>query len=240
MKKSCFVLAILFISVAVYPQKTINDPNAEMRQVSTFNKISVSNSFDVYITQSSQEGLAISASKPEYRDRIKTKVENGVLIIRWENDKKFWKGFSGDKIKLKVYISVKELERLSVSGACDVFMEEGIKSDKLGINLSGASDLKGKVDVKNLVVNLSGASDMDIIGKAETVDVDVSGASDFKSFELTTDICSAEASGASSVSITVNKELNIHASGASSIKFKGGGMIKSIRTSGASSVSRKS
>ena len=163
-----------------------------------------------------------------------------MLIIRFDNDKKFWKGVDGDKMKLKAYISVKELHRLSVSGACNVVMEDGIKGDDLRINLSGASDLQGKVDVKRLIVNISGASDMEIKGSALDVSVDVSGASDFKSFDLTTDVCIAEASGASSVAITVNKELSAQATGASDIKYRGGGVIKAIRTRGASSVSRRS
>ena len=239
--KSISVLSMLMLAFATLSaQKTINDPNAEVRQVSGFKSIRISNSFDVYITQSNTEALAISASKPEYREKIITKVENGVLIIRFDDDKKFWKNFNGDKTKLKAYISVKELEKLNVSGACDVFMEEGIKGDALTINLSGASDLKGKVEVNKLHVNVSGASDMEIKGSAKDVNVDVSGASDFTSYDLTSDMCTAEASGASSVGITVNKEINASASGASSIRFKGDGLIRNIRTSGASNVSRRS
>jgi hypothetical protein len=34
-------------------QKTINDPNAEVRQAKDFHAISISNAFDVYLTQGS-------------------------------------------------------------------------------------------------------------------------------------------------------------------------------------------
>lgn len=240
MKKIIGIFLGCMMSVALFAQKTINDPNAETRKVSGFHAIKVSNAFDVYITQGNTEGLAVSASKTEYRDKIITTVENGVLIIKLEDDKKFWKGWNGDKQKLKAYIAVKNLDKLSVSGACDVFMEEGIKADDFTIHLSGASDLKAKLDVKKLMVDLSGASDMVINGNASDVTVEASGASDFKAFDLTSDFCNAKASGASSVSITVNKEINANASGASSVKIKGQGLIRDIKTSGASSVSRKS
>ena len=240
MKKITGLCLGWMLSLALFAQKTINDPNAETRTVSGFHAIKVSNAFDVIITQGSSEGLAVSASTTEYRNKIITTVVNGTLIIRLEDDKKFWKGWNGDKHKFKAYISVKNLDRLSVSGACDVLMEDGIKADDLTIQISGASDLKAKLDVKKLIVDLSGASDMVINGKASHVEVEASGASDFKAFDLTTDFCEARASGASSVSITVNKELNASASGASSVKFKGEGLIRDIKTSGASSVSRKS
>lgn len=230
----------LMLSASLFSQKTINDPNAEVRQLSGFHAIKISNAFDVYITQGNEEAVAVSASTAEYRNNIKTSVENGTLIIRFDNEKKFWKGWNGDKVKLKTYISVKKLDKLSVSGACDVFMEEGISADDLMISFSGASDLKGKINAKNLVVDINGASDITLAGTVADLKVEASGASDFKGFELVTNYCEAKASGASSVSITVNKELSANASGASDVRFKGEGLIRDIKTSGASSVSRKS
>ena len=240
MKKLLILLAAITFGLKSFAQKTVNDANAEQRQVSGFHTISIANAFEVFITQGNEEAVAISASSSEIKERIKTTVENGVLIIRFDDDKKFWKLFNSDKQKLKAYISVKRLDKLSVSGACNVYMEEGISSGDLIIRFSGASDLKGKVNAKNLSVDLSGASDITLSGNAANLKVEASGASDFKGYELITNYCEAKASGASSVFITVNKELNATASGASDVKFKGEGLIRNIKTSGASSVSRKS
>lgn len=240
MKKMQMVLVTMLISAGLFAQKTINDPNAEPRNLSGFHAIKVSNAFEVFISQGNEDGVAISASKAEYRERIITKVENGVLIVRFDEDKNFWKNWNGDKAKLKAYISVKKLDKLSVSGACDVFFEEGISAEELVIDLSGASDLKGKVETKKLTVDISGASDVTISGNAATLNVEASGASDFKGFDLVSSYCDAKATGASSVNITVNKELSANASGASSVRFKGEGLIRDIKTSGSSNVSRKS
>jgi len=240
MKKIQVMLIVMLMSTVLFAQKTINDPNAESRNLTGFHAIRISNAFDVYISQGNEDAVAISASKPEYKAKIITKVENGVLIIRFDDDKKFWKGWNGDKQKLTAYISVKKLDRLNVSGACDVFLEGGISAEELDIDLSGASDLKGKIDAKKLSFDISGASDATISGNAAELKVDASGASDFKGFDLVTNYCTAGASGASSVNITVNKELSAHASGASSVRFKGEGLIRDIKTSGSSNVSRKS
>lgn len=240
MKKLIGILAVLMLSSPVFSQKTFNDANAEPRQVGDFHAIKISNAFNVYITQGNEIALAVSASKQEYLNHIRTFVDNGVLVIRVDDDKNFWKGWKSDKQKFKAYISVKQLDKLTVSGSCDVFFEEGISADDLTINFSGASDLKGKVNAKSLSISISGASDITLSGDAVNLKVDASGASDFKGFELVTNYCEAKASGASSVSITVNKELNANASGASDVKFKGEGLIREIKTSGASSVTRKS
>ena len=240
MKKIQVMLMAMLLSAVLFAQKTINDPNAEPRTVGSFHAIRISNAFEVYISQGGEDAVAISASKPEYKAKIITKVENGVLIVKFDDDKNFWRGLNTNKQKLKAYISIKKIDRLDVSGACNVFFEEGLSAEGLSIDLSGASDMKGKIDAKILKVDISGASSATISGNAATLDIEASGASDFKGYDLVTNYCDAKASGASSVNITVNKELNAHANGASSVRFKGEGLIRDIKTSGASNVTRKS
>jgi len=240
MKKISVLLMSFLLGAVLFAQKTINDPNAEPRSVGSFHAIKISNAFEVYISQGNEDAVAISASSDEFKSKIITKVENGVLIIKFDEDKKFWKGWNGSKHRLKAYISIKKIDRLNVSGACDVFFEEGLSAEELSIDLSGASDVNGKVEAKKLSIDISGASDMTISGNAVDVKVEASGASDFKGYDLITNYCDAKASGASSVNITVNKELNANASGASDVRFKGEGLIRNIKTSGASNVTRKS
>jgi len=240
MKKSLLLLMSVLATVILFAQKTINDPNAEPRTVGSFHAIRISNAFEVYINQGNEDAVAISASNDEFKSKIITKVENGVLIIKFDEDKKFWKGWNGSKHRLKAYISIKKIDALNVSGACNVFFEDGLSAEGLSVDLSGASDMKGKIEAKTLKVDISGASSATISGNAATLDVEASGASDFKGYDLVTNYCDAKASGASSVNITVNKELNANASGASSVRFKGEGLIRDIKTSGASNVTRKS
>lgn len=233
MKKLLVMLTGLVLSAAIHAQQ-VNDPNAEVREAKNYHGINVSSSFNVYISQSNEEAVAVSASETKYRERIKTEVRDGILYIRYDNEGK-WN--SGNK-RLKAYISVKTIDRLTVSGACDVFISGTLQSDALTIHQSGASDLKGKIDVKKLMVDISGASDITVTGTATQVDVEASGASDFKGFDLVTDYCDARASGASDIRITVNKELSASASGASDVHYKGEAKVRDLKTSGASSVNR--
>lgn len=226
--------AVLITAGAVIAQQ-VNDPNAELREAKNFHGISVSSAFDVYLSQGSEEAVAISASEAKYRERIKVEVKEGILFIDFDSKGLSWG--KGNK-KLKAYISFRQVDKLSVSGACDVFINGTLQADDLTIRQSGASDLKGKFDVKKLTIDLSGASDMNVTGTATQLDVEASGASDFRGFDLVTDICDVRASGASDIKITVNKELSAHASGASDVRYKGNGLIKDIKSSGSSSVSR--
>ena len=235
MKRIYVALCLLLTGFGAFAQ-TIKDENVEVRDAKNFTVIRLSSAFDVYLTQSNEESVAVSASDQKYMADIKVEVKNGVLDIDYRPKGGKWN--SGNR-KLKAYISFKQLDKLDVSGACDVDIVGVWKGDGAKIYLSGASDLSGKLDIQKLSVDLSGASDMKVTGSVAQLNVEASGASAFKGYDLTSEFCSARASGASDVQITVNKELSVDASGASDIKYKGAGLIRDVKTSGASSVTKK-
>ncbi|MEJ0105795.1 MAG: head GIN domain-containing protein [Bacteroidota bacterium] len=194
----------------------------------------------MFLTQGSEEAVAVSATEDEIKQHIVVEVDGGVLIIRAGSRKKFWKTWKGNK-KLKAYISFKTLDKIAASGACDIHLMNTLKSENLVVDFSGASDLEGKLEIDNtLDVELSGASDLKVSGSASQLKARLSGACDFKGYDLVTDYCDITASGASGVDITVNKELSARVSGASDINYKGTGLIRDLKSSGASSIKKRS
>jgi hypothetical protein len=237
--KNALLLAVAgLVSISLAAQKTIiHDPNVELRPVKGFHAIDVSNAINVYLSPGDEETVAVSASDPKWRDRIHTEIQDGVLKIWLDGHDRHWE--RGNK-RLKAYISFTTLDKLSASGASDIYVDGIISGNSLTIGLAGASDFKGAVRVSELFIDQSGASDAVITGSvANTTTIQVSGASDLKGYDLATDNCDAQASGASDIRITVNKELSAHATGASSINYKGAGIIKEEHSSGASSVSKR-
>lgn len=236
MKKVIVFLAGCLLVMNVWAQKTvINDPNAEPRAVKGYHGIEVSSAITLYLSHGDEEAVVVSARDVKWRNRIRTEVVNGILKIGLEG-----KGWALGNNKLKAYVSFTTLDKLTASGASDVYVDGVITGDKLSITLSGASDFKGAVKVGELHLDQSGASDMHITGiVAGLTTIESSGASDVKGYDLTTQSCDAHASGASDVRITVNGELNANATGASSIYYKGAGVIRNSHSSGASNVGKK-
>ena len=237
MNKIILSAVFLFAGAFAYAQnsKVINDQNAQARNAKGFHAIRVSHGIDLYLSQG-DEAVAVSASDVDTRNRIITEVENGVLKIYMENKGMHWDW--GNK-KMKAYVSFKMLDDLEASGGSDVFTESTIKQDKLSIHLSGGSDLKAKVEINDLSLHQSGGSDVSISGTVSNLKIDASGGSDFNGYDLASDICDIEASGGSDMHVTVNKELKANASGGSDIYYKGSGVIKEMRSSGSSSISKK-
>lgn len=215
---------------------TINDKNAEVRPVTSFNAIKVSGAIDVYLSQGNEEALAVSASEERFRDLIVTQVDNGVLKISFNGDRKTWN--IANK-KLKAYVSFKQLKGLEASGASSLKITDALNVTLLNVKLTGACDMSGELAGDDVSIDINGASTVKLTGNVKNLDVSASGASDLKGYDLKVNDCTAKASGASDISVTVNQNLSANASGASSIHYKGEGTVKEVRTSGASGVSKR-
>jgi hypothetical protein len=230
-------LLVSILSDSAFAQKTINDPNAEKRNVSGYHAIEVSGGIDLYLSQG-DESVAVSASEPRFRDRIKTEIRNGVLKIWYESNSNIH--FEWGNRKLKAYVSFKNLDNLDASGGSDVLVDGVIKLSTLKMDLSGGSDFEGKVELNDLNVGASGGSDVKISGSVKQLDLDASGGSDFKGYDLAADVCNLQASGGSDVYITINKELTAEASGGSDVYYKGNGSVREMKSSGSSSIKKVS
>lgn len=241
MHKLILIITALFgITALVNAQTKIYDENAEVRMTGKdFHAIKISGGIDLYLSQGNETNVVASAKETKFRDRIKTEINDGVLRIWYDTEGSVFKWNTGDR-KLRVYVSCKDLDKLNASGASDVHIEGTLTVGNIDIDLSGASDLRGIIVAKRMSVDQGGASDVRISGSATDLVIKASGASDFKGFDFVVETCEAKASGASDIQITVNKELNAHASGASDIFYKGNALIRDLHTSGASSVKRRS
>ena len=260
MKNLLFAILLLAGFALNAQEKTaiVYDENAQVRKVPSFTAISVSSAIDLYLTQSNKNEVAVSATNDEIRDHIVTEVVGGTLIIRL-GDKGTW--FSWRKwgnYKTKAYVSIKDIDALTASGASTVHLINTIESPKMRIKLSGASDFKGNIKAGVLMYQLTGASDykgqitansididgsgassIELTGNVDDLAVEVSGASDAKLYNLTAKGAILRASGASSIGVTVTEILRANSSGASDINYKGNPNVKESNTSGASNIRRR-
>src|SRR6202000_1022802 len=80
-------LTLLFGGFAIAQDNLlVNAQNVQKRTVGSFHGVEVSNAIDLVIKQGNEDGVAVSASDVETRDRIVTEVKDGVLHI-YLNDK---------------------------------------------------------------------------------------------------------------------------------------------------------
>lgn len=238
MKKLIVLLPVLFFATIVFAQdKIIHDANAEVRNVSGFHAIEVSNGINLILKQGSEEAVAVSAASAEIRNRIKTVVSNGKLKIYFDNTG--WKDWHAKK-DLKAYISFKNLDALEANSGADAATDGNINVNSLSIDLSSGADFDGMVTATKLDIDQSSGSDMHIKGKVNDLKVTTSSGSDFSGYELVSETCQADASSGSDIEITVNKELKAQASSGGGVNYKGSAVITDISNSSGGKIKKQS
>ncbi len=237
MKKIIVLFSFLFSVGFLFAQNTVvHDANAEVRHVSSFHAIEVSNGIDLIIKQGNEEAVAVSASSPEIRSRIKTEVENGKLKIYFDN--KDWNN-RNNKNQLKAYVSFKNIDALTANSGADASTDGNINVNDLSIGLSSGAGFNGSVTAAHLYVDQSSGSDMHIKGKVNDLKITTSSGSNFEGYELASENCKANASSGSGIEITVNKELNAEASSGGDINYKGNGVVTNISNSSGGKIKKQ-
>ncbi|WP_276498360.1 head GIN domain-containing protein [Pontibacter litorisediminis] len=205
--------------------KGSGEVKSQSRSVSNIRGIEVSGGFVVEVTQGSNEGVRLEAQE-NLLDNIKTEVRNGILHIY--NDK----GISTSK-SMKAFVTLQNMESINISGGVKVIGNSSFKAPVLKLDMSGGSNVKLTIATDQVKGNLSGASKVELLGKAGEVNMQLSGASKMEASELEAKQVYVQASGASSVKVYAQEALDINASGASAVYYKGSPSITSNVSSAA-------
>lgn len=203
----------------------------ENREVSAFHGIEAGSAFHIYVTKGDKQSVIIETDD-NLQEEIKLKVKEGVLEMETKNNIR-------NPEKMNAYIVVPFLDELDLSGACKLESEGRFESDKMDVDLSGASGLKINIKVTNLELDLSGASKATIGGFAANMELEGSGASNSYLEDLEVNKTKIDLSGASEAKINVMEYLSGECSGAAHLYYSGAVRKVDVNTSGAGSVNRK-
>ncbi|MBN2519590.1 MAG: DUF2807 domain-containing protein [Bacteroidales bacterium] len=208
-------LLLFFGSIVIYAQ------NKEERNVPEFKGINLGVAANVYVSQEVPQKVVLEGPE-DVLELIKTEVENNKLkIIRRD-----W-GFGWDK-KINIYISVAELNELSVSGSGNIELMTPLKTDYIDLNISGS----GKIEIENLSANkieshISGSGDLLLNGNniVEDHELYISGSGGMNAQNLPVNNYDIKISGSGSAKIKSLKNLNANVSGSGQIYYTGDALI---------------
>src|SRR5258708_24845830 len=148
------------------------------RHLSGFNDIILAVPFDLYITKGSKKSVKVEAPA-DVMDRILTEINGGVLKIYTKHEYFHWGDLLGNHKKILIYVTIRDVNSINISGSGDATFKDGIKANSLRLSISGSGDMMGKVDVKTLESSISGSGDMKLAGSAENSAVKVVGSGAF-------------------------------------------------------------
>jgi hypothetical protein len=169
MKKQLFFIALALLMLTTWAQAQTR----ETRNVSTFTKIAFRVPGKLYLRQGSPQKVEIEGRK-DVLEEIETEVDGNKLVIGKEGEWKFWRWKEGDEVN--VYITVKDIEGISVAGSGDVIAETKITAGDLDLNVSGSGNLRLEADASgDIESDVSGSGDINLKGKCRSFNSDVSG-----------------------------------------------------------------
>lgn len=183
----------------------------ETRNPGNFSAVDIGGAFDVEINNGASASVTLSGDDNLLK-LIKTDVEGNTLHV-------YTKKNISPKRKLKLVINVENIEKVDISGACDVKVHN-IDADKFDMNVSGASKLFAA-------------------GKAKDVSLDISGAGKVSANELISKRASVEISGAAKADIYASEDLRAEISGVGSLDYYGNPKNVKQSVSGVGSISQK-
>ena len=202
--------------------------------VGQFQRVDVSGAIDVYVKQDSSQQPVRVETDENLQDLVEIRESNGVLYISPVDH------YNLDPTKqLKVYVSAPLFKGFGVSGASRLYSENKLtSSETLDIDLSGASEIKIDVKAPRINSEISGASSAVLTGETKDLNANGSGASNYKCFDLMTENTTVDISGACSADVFASIKLDVQASGASEVKYRGAAANVKQDLSGASGMKK--
>ncbi len=194
----------------------------ETRNLGDFDEISLAIPANLYLTQGSKNEVVIEADE-DLLEKIETEVRGTSLNIKFEK----WYNYKGIG-KINIYITVKDIKKLVVSGSGDIIAKSAIKSEKLAFIISGS----GSVLIDDLTTNdiyamITGSGDIRIAGKskANELDATITGSGDFESVNLEFNEADLTITGSGSIKAFVSGELDANITGSGRIYYTGNPLI---------------
>jgi hypothetical protein len=209
------VLSILLVTNFQINAKTFQ--NSKNRDLPKFTSVKLAIGANVYLTQSNKQSFRIEASE-KLIQLIETEVKNGKLIIKWT------KRNVRHSEKIKIYISMEEIEGVAISGSGDIIADGKIKTDKIDLAISGSGDISfSNLEANDIKSRISGSADIYLAGSqtANSLSVAISGSGDVKAVKLPVKNVSIKISGSGDCKVNVIDRLDATVSGSGDIYYKG-------------------
>ena len=179
----------------------------------SYTELQIENAINV-IVSNEQDQISVITTEKLINDVVIEKTDNKLRLYLKKNIHLYR---SDIKIILPYNPNLQEIE---LSGASNFQSEFTLKNEKIDINLSGASDFQCDIEAKEIEIELSGSADFKGNLIAQNIDIELSGSSDIEG-NITAQNTNIELSGSSDATLLgETNTLSIKSSGASSITKK--------------------
>lgn len=187
--------------------------------VGSFTELSLAIPANLYVKQGSGEKIEIDCDD-DILDKIEFEMRGNRLVIKKEG--KGWNWNNGwRRSEVDIYVTMKIIEALAVSGSGNMESEGILETDDLDLAVSGSGDMDLDIEGDEVETRISGSGSISLSGNANEAEARISGSGRVKAEDLTVNSFDARISGSGSCYITVKEEIEASISGSGSVYYAG-------------------
>jgi hypothetical protein len=226
-KRNLIVILTLLAVVAVFSAcgvRVVRGSGSlvtETRPVSDFERIVLSGSGEVIVTQGGSESLSIETDD-NIMEHLITEVKNGTLTLGFEPGVNIV-----SPTELVFSVGVDDLSAMVISGSGEI-QADGLDTDRLEVDISGSGDVRvADLSASEVTVDISGSGNLNLTGEASSQDITVSGSGKYQAGEVCSAAVRVLISGSGDATLCATETLDSTISGSGSVRYYGQPAINS-------------
>ena len=212
LRKHVLYLSSLFTFCLLLPSALAQDLITQNPEVSGFTGVRLETLGSLRVNQG-DEAVVLEFS-PKFEWKIRTRVEDGVLIISGPRRIAGLGGLQQNRGDVLNYtVTLPELNELSLEGSGDVTLG-AFQTEELAIALGGSGDITAEgLDVGALELALGGSGDVRVAGQTDSLDLGLAGSGDVDASRLQAASADVRLTGSGDVSVSETLDIGLLGSG---------------------------
>ena len=227
---ACLLTLTISCSFAQDKKESKDGETKQIRNVTGFTEISVSEGIELNLKQGDKEFVEVIADA-DLIDEVLTEKNGNELRVHM-------KGHNYHNINVTVNVTAIKIDELESGSGANLSTETLIKSDKLGMSVSSGASLNVEFNSPLAKCETSSGSSANLKGEVKDFKVEASSGSTINAYNVMATNVNAEASSGSSVKVHVDGDLKAEASSGSNIEYSGTPKSKDVEKSSGGSVSK--
>lgn len=228
-------LSILIVTpISIQAQDISGDGNVvrETRSIGSFDEIQTEGVISVYLKQGDYESVVVETDK-NLQFYVQTFVKGNTLTIKNKDEADIEKS-----TKMNVYVTLKDIKKLEISGVGKIETENQLNLKDLTIDNSGVGSTILDLRCSKLKADINSVGNLTLKGEITNVSIDHNGVGNIKAEDLSAEILRIESNGVGNAEVNSSKEIYINLNGIGNVSYKGNAVVKEMNINGMGKVTK--
>ena len=194
---------------------------SSIREVDNFSEVVADGNFNLFFTKGEKEAVTIEA-EDNIISKIETKTDGEQLKVYYKSSFPYiFGGMVFPTEDINVYITVKNLNEITVSGSANIENDKQLALEKLKITIDGSGKVNMNLKTGEFETSISGSGEVNLKGETTNQILNISGSGNYHSKDFVSKNTEISCEGSCNVIVNASEKLDIEISGSGDVKYLG-------------------